>query len=267
MILWLLGNGRPCFFFFGQDNHFLGDFAIDNLPPAPKGAPQVEVTFDIDATQLQGQIDQWVLVASKSESASSGDGFRYFEWIFSHTHNCAEAGTHSLGESIKTFTDFNFHIFTLCIANSCDLRNNVLHWPRSFKACWLLKSHCQSLLRYIVIVAILFTTSSIACHTVIHDWSVHWVPLWLRPTSFNTFIYTILCSYIVYYSSLLASLLLYTLHAYYNWFEDADKANGILWLGWNVVVVVVVVSQKAIVSLFFQCSQLQNMFKLFQVKS
>jgi len=35
-----------------QDNHFLGDFAIDNLPPAPKGAPQVEVTFDIDANGI-----------------------------------------------------------------------------------------------------------------------------------------------------------------------------------------------------------------------
>lgn len=85
----------------------MGDFAIDNLPPAPKGAPQVEVTFDIDATQLQGQIDQWVLVASKSESASSGDGFRIFEWIFSHTHTQLRGSWHAfIGRIDKDFHRF-----------------------------------------------------------------------------------------------------------------------------------------------------------------
>ena len=35
-----------------QENHFLGDFAIEHLPPMPKGGPQIEVTFDIDAAKL-----------------------------------------------------------------------------------------------------------------------------------------------------------------------------------------------------------------------
>eukprot|EP00913_Durusdinium_trenchii_P028648 g26868.t1 len=34
------------------DNHFLRDFVIDSLPPAPKGAPQIDVTFDIDANGI-----------------------------------------------------------------------------------------------------------------------------------------------------------------------------------------------------------------------
>ena len=32
-----------------EDNNLLGKFHLDVIPPAPRGVPQVEVTFDIDA--------------------------------------------------------------------------------------------------------------------------------------------------------------------------------------------------------------------------
>merc|ERR1711916_427077 len=32
-----------------KDNNLLGKFHLDGIPPAPRGVPQVEVTFDIDA--------------------------------------------------------------------------------------------------------------------------------------------------------------------------------------------------------------------------
>ncbi|GBB87916.1 hypothetical protein RclHR1_01440031 [Rhizophagus clarus] len=32
-----------------KDNKLLGNFVLDGIPPAPKGTPQIEVTFDIDA--------------------------------------------------------------------------------------------------------------------------------------------------------------------------------------------------------------------------
>ncbi len=35
-----------------QDNKTLGRFILDGLPPAPRGVPQVEVTFDIDANGI-----------------------------------------------------------------------------------------------------------------------------------------------------------------------------------------------------------------------
>jgi len=35
-----------------QDNKSLGRFILDGLPPAPRGVPQVEVTFDIDANGI-----------------------------------------------------------------------------------------------------------------------------------------------------------------------------------------------------------------------
>jgi len=35
-----------------KDNHLLGKFHLDGIPPAPRGVPQIEVTFDIDANGI-----------------------------------------------------------------------------------------------------------------------------------------------------------------------------------------------------------------------
>ena len=35
-----------------RDNRTLGKFHLDGIPPAPRGVPQVEVTFDIDANGI-----------------------------------------------------------------------------------------------------------------------------------------------------------------------------------------------------------------------
>jgi molecular chaperone DnaK len=35
-----------------KDNRKLGEFNLDGIPPAPRGVPQVEVTFDIDANGI-----------------------------------------------------------------------------------------------------------------------------------------------------------------------------------------------------------------------
>jgi molecular chaperone DnaK len=37
---------------FSQDNKTLGKFILDGIPPAPRGVPQIEVTFDIDANGI-----------------------------------------------------------------------------------------------------------------------------------------------------------------------------------------------------------------------
>jgi molecular chaperone DnaK len=44
----VLQGERP----MAQDNKSLGKFILDGLPPAPRGIPQVEVTFDIDANGI-----------------------------------------------------------------------------------------------------------------------------------------------------------------------------------------------------------------------
>merc|ERR1712025_522444 len=35
-----------------KDNHLLGKFDLTAIPPAPRGVPQIEVTFDIDANGI-----------------------------------------------------------------------------------------------------------------------------------------------------------------------------------------------------------------------
>ena len=37
---------------FTKDNHSLGKFNLEGIPPAPRGTPQIEVTFDLDANGI-----------------------------------------------------------------------------------------------------------------------------------------------------------------------------------------------------------------------
>merc|ERR1712024_390340 len=44
----VFGGERP----MTKDNHMLGKFDISGIPPAPRGVPQIEVTFEIDANGI-----------------------------------------------------------------------------------------------------------------------------------------------------------------------------------------------------------------------
>src|SRR5438034_2167904 len=44
----VLQGERP----MARDNRTIGRFHLDGIPPAPRGVPQVEVTFDIDANGI-----------------------------------------------------------------------------------------------------------------------------------------------------------------------------------------------------------------------
>lgn len=35
-----------------RDNNLLGQFNLNGIPPAPRGVPQIEVTFEIDANGI-----------------------------------------------------------------------------------------------------------------------------------------------------------------------------------------------------------------------
>ena len=37
---------------FTKDNNLLGKFQLDGIPPAPRGTPQIEVSFDVDGEVL-----------------------------------------------------------------------------------------------------------------------------------------------------------------------------------------------------------------------
>lgn len=45
----------PCHLHFEkhlEDNHLLGKFELGGIPPAPRGQPQIEVTFEIDSNGI-----------------------------------------------------------------------------------------------------------------------------------------------------------------------------------------------------------------------
>ena len=50
----VLQGERP----MARDNRTLGRFHLEGIPPAPRGVPQVEVTFDIDANGILNVIGQ-----------------------------------------------------------------------------------------------------------------------------------------------------------------------------------------------------------------
>merc|ERR1712021_283093 len=35
-----------------KDNHMLGQFELTGIPPSPRGVPQIEVTFEVDANGI-----------------------------------------------------------------------------------------------------------------------------------------------------------------------------------------------------------------------
>jgi molecular chaperone DnaK len=61
----ILQGERP----MARDNRSLGRFHLDGIPPAPRGVPQVEVTFDIDANGI-------LSVAAKDKATNKEQNIR-----------------------------------------------------------------------------------------------------------------------------------------------------------------------------------------------
>ncbi|CAE7713164.1 unnamed protein product, partial [Symbiodinium sp. KB8] len=62
-----------------KDNNLLGKFHLDGIPPAPRGVPQIEVTYDIDE---KGRLSQSEIDRMVQEAATCVQGFM--------THRCDE---------------------------------------------------------------------------------------------------------------------------------------------------------------------------------
>ncbi len=56
------------------DNRTLGNFQLDGIPPAPRGVPQVEVTFDIDANGILSVKAKDKATGKEQSITISGDG-------------------------------------------------------------------------------------------------------------------------------------------------------------------------------------------------
>ena len=58
------------------DNNMLGQFDLVGLPPAPRGVPQIEVTFDIDANGIV-HVSAKDKVGAAASLAGGGFGFGF----------------------------------------------------------------------------------------------------------------------------------------------------------------------------------------------
>ena len=58
------------------DNKILGNFELVGIPPAPRGTPQIEVTFDIDANGI-------VNVSAKDKGTGKEQKYK-----FKHPEDC-----------------------------------------------------------------------------------------------------------------------------------------------------------------------------------
>ena len=76
----VLQGERP----MAQDNKLLGTFQLSGIPPAPRGVPQIEVTFDIDANGIVSVSAEDKGTNQKQEITISGSGKMSEEEISEH---------------------------------------------------------------------------------------------------------------------------------------------------------------------------------------
>jgi len=109
---------------FAKDNKSLGQFRLDGIPAAPRGVPQNEVTFDIDANGIlnvraqdkgTGKEQKITITASsglnkdevekmrREAEAHAADDTRKKEEV--ETKNVAEATVYSAEKTIREYSD------------------------------------------------------------------------------------------------------------------------------------------------------------------
>merc|ERR1712152_130681 len=56
-----------------KDNHLLGTFDLTGIPPAPRGTPQIEVTFQVNAKDKASDREEKIVINKNSNSLSPED--------------------------------------------------------------------------------------------------------------------------------------------------------------------------------------------------
>jgi Hsp70 protein len=61
-----------------KDNNLLGKFELSGIPPAPRGVPQIEVTFDLDANGILNVTAVDKSTGRENKITITNDKGRYF---------------------------------------------------------------------------------------------------------------------------------------------------------------------------------------------
>ena len=101
-----------------KDNKTIGRFHLDGIPPSPRGVPQIEVTFDIDANGII-QVTALDKATNKSQDirieASSGLTEEEIEKMKKEAEANAESDK-KLKEEVDTLNSADAMIFKLKVS-------------------------------------------------------------------------------------------------------------------------------------------------------
>lgn len=91
-----------------KDNNRLGKFELNGIPPAPRGVPQIEVTFDLDANGILNVSAENKESGNRNKITITNDTGRLtkeqIERMVSQQHGCRKSGGDSAitGERVLT---------------------------------------------------------------------------------------------------------------------------------------------------------------------
>ena len=68
-----------------KDNNLLGKFELTGIPPAPRGVPQIEVTFDIDANGIMNVSATDKSTGKENKITITNDKGNHLSWYIHYT--------------------------------------------------------------------------------------------------------------------------------------------------------------------------------------
>ena len=63
-----------------KDNNLLGKFELSGIPPAPRGTPQIEVSFDLDANGILNVAANEKATGKTNKITITNDKGMYVHW-------------------------------------------------------------------------------------------------------------------------------------------------------------------------------------------
>lgn len=138
-----------------KDNHYLGEFSVSGIPPAPRGQPQVEITFEIDSNGILNVAAEDKGTGKSEKITVTNDKGRLSEEDIEHMIRDAEKfkaadkdgsermwARHALSEYLGALSEYlsaiSVHSNVSASYNFSDFEQHVIHEAMDNGTQWLL---------------------------------------------------------------------------------------------------------------------------------